>query len=222
MQTLPTTHIKIYTLVFMVTANLLCRHSIPWENIVYYGHTLEITIVSFINIVKFWLSTIRFIKFRFHCNMSPYLIYKVCTIWSPLKAGLTVYINLYFSFSYNITIIWKLRIKLQPNSLPDCSEKRVAWSLICSVVFCRSCLSFSFRSLYCLPTTYGFWLPFWCLQHCYASNSTRPLTFHFLLCTYIMYMYVCIKWYSTAKHSDFFVNRLYEFALDIRQGVIFY
>ena len=49
--------------------------------------------------------------------MSPYLIYKVCTISSALEAGLTVYINLYFSFSYKITIIWKHCIKLQPNSL---------------------------------------------------------------------------------------------------------
>jgi hypothetical protein len=49
--------------------------------------------------------------------MSPYLIYKVCTISSALEAGLTVYINLYFSFSYKITIIWKRCIKLQPNSL---------------------------------------------------------------------------------------------------------
>jgi hypothetical protein len=47
-------------LVFMVTANLLCRNSIPWENIVYYVHTLEFTIVSLINIEKIKDRTTRF------------------------------------------------------------------------------------------------------------------------------------------------------------------
>jgi hypothetical protein len=128
----------------MVTASLLCRNSIPWKSSVYYGHTLEITIVSFINIVKFWLSTIRFIKFRFHYNMSPYLIYKVCTISSALEAGLTVYINLYFSFSYKITIIWKHCIKLQPNSqslLTSSVVDPVVKSKTKSLVFASSLLN---------------------------------------------------------------------------------
>ena len=173
----------------MATANLLCRNSIHWENIVYYVHTLEFTIVLLINIVKFRLSTIRVIKFRFHSNMSSYLILKVSTISSPLEAGLTVYIHLYFSFSYEITTIWKHCIKLQPNSLQGCSGKRVARSLIFFVVFCRFCLSFSFLSLYCLSTTYGFWIPIWCLQLCFTSNVCL-LSISYFVPTLCICMYV--------------------------------
>jgi hypothetical protein len=112
---------------------------------------------------------------------------------------LTVYIYLYFSFRYTVTLIWKQYIKLQSNSLPVCSGKRVARSLLFSVVFCRICLSFSFLSLNCLSTTYCFWLPLWCLQLCFTSNSNRLFTFHVLFCAYIMYMYVCIQWSRTVK-----------------------
>ena len=73
---------------------------------------------------------------------------------------MTVYIYLYFSFRYTVTIIWKKCIKLQSNSLPVCSGKRVARSLLFSVVFCRICLSFSFLSLNCLSTTYASDYPF--------------------------------------------------------------
>ena len=76
--------------------------------------------------------------------MSPYLIYKLCTISSALEAGLTVYINVYFSFSYTIKIIWKRCIKLQPNSLSVLTSSvvyRVVKSKTITLAFASSLLN---------------------------------------------------------------------------------